>query len=70
MIVGERVPAQHMQLALAAVVAAEDEQGRGGAQPVLAHDGIEPLAHGGILDNHDVALLEVALGRRGERNRA
>ena len=61
MIVDEGMAAQCVQLPLAAVVAAENEERRGRAHPLLAHDRVEALAHGTVLDNDNVALLKIAL---------
>jgi hypothetical protein len=54
-----------MHLPLPAVVGAHDQQRRSGGQPVHAGDQrVEALAHRLVLDDHDIALLQVALARR------
>jgi hypothetical protein len=64
-----------MELPLPAVIAAEHEQGRGAADPLLreragSQQRIDPRPDRRIVDDHDVALLQVALRRRGEGQRA
>jgi len=75
MIVGERLATPGMQLTLPAVVGAKDQEGWGAGNPGLGQasrrqqlvDGLPQLP---VLDDDDVALLQVALARRGKGKRA
>ena len=74
-IVGERLAAPRVQLPLPAVVAAEHEERRGARDPVLRQRAgreqrVDARSDSPVLDDDDVALLHVALGRGGQRQRA
>jgi hypothetical protein len=75
MIVGEGLATPGMQLALAAVVGAEDEERRGAGNPGLGEASrrqqlVEGMPYLPVLDDDDVALLQVALAGRGKGKRA
>ena len=73
-IVGERLAAPFVPLPLAAVVAAEDQQHRDLAQPCLPGRALGErrenfLFQPRIVHDDDVALLEIAFGRRAQCER-
>jgi hypothetical protein len=67
-IVGEMPVAQRVDSTLPPIVAAEDEKVRNGCKPFLAQrpvgqEGADLGFQGRHVDDDDVALLQVALGR-------
>ena len=68
MIVGGGLVAQCMGLPLATVVAAENEKVRKSCSPLLAErsrgeERAYPGSQGGIVNDEDIALLQITLGR-------
>jgi len=57
-----------MQLALSPVVAANDQQHRRRVEPAVANDVVELKAQLRVVDDDHIALLQVGLARRGERD--
>src|ERR1700736_6543942 len=69
MIVGKGLVAQCVDQSLTAVIAAENDKVRQSRGPLLAQRSCSeerayPGSQGGGVDDEDIALLEIALGRR------
>ena len=70
-VVHERPAAPFEQQPVAAVVAAEHQEHRGGLDPgIIRQQSLELLALALVRHDHDVGLLQVALGGRRQRHRA
>jgi hypothetical protein len=70
MVVGEGPAAPLVKLPLAAVVGAKDQEGGGRGDPGFPREQAVDLApHLGVLKDHDVPLLEIALGGRTQGRR-
>ena len=67
MVVGEGLPAPFVKLPLAPVVAAENQEGGGGGDPlVLGEQGVDVGSQARLADDDDVALLKIAFRRRAQ----